>query len=234
MKKILLVVLIFVVSSCKHSVGNQLVSAIEKYQKGDEHFEHFAIDSLKFSLGNMQNYFYAQIDQNHQYIYERKVLLANSRDIHAYSLIASLSHEINYYDHENSFLLAYTSKLDSVPQVYNVDYHLSYQTDKFNFDGHKTAYLYATNLKPVYVNIDSLYARSKNPVSETYDSTADIQLLKTNDSLENQVSVLTTALELKIAGGTDELSILKQRLVISKIEETISSNKLKHAELYDK
>jgi hypothetical protein len=235
MKKVLLGLLssVFAFLSCKQPIGDKLKSTIEHEVKAGTNIEHMKIDSFRYSLGNLHEYYESEIDNIRNLIKEKKELLNTSREIHAYSLISILSHELILAKKKAEFLTNMLSRLPDDPKVYTIDYYLDYQTDKSNYQGHKQEFLYAKDFTHVYVDTDSLLDHSAGFKPDNYDSVADINILKLNDSLLVEAKRLDRELQLKIARGTNQMDILQREGIIAKLQLQESSNEIKYIYLYD-
>lgn len=237
MKK-LLFLLLPVSISCTRTTGDKLKGHIESRWKSHSNFEHFKIDSFRYELSDLREYYDFLINNEKELRNSEAEMLVSlksmnesspSTNISAYSQIVSIIHDISISNDKIKFInRLYDSKPDS-QQVYNVDYYIDYQTDKFNHKGHETDYLYAKDLKPVYINIDSLYSLNSKT---DFDSVAYVNALKLNDSLEASMKSLQREMELKIASGIPPLTELNYRYRISKINQAKAENQLKYPFLF--
>jgi|GEM_PF-4064687 hypothetical protein len=235
MKKIAIIIAaLFTLFSCKQkSLGDKLQNVIEDYETGSEHVEHLKIDSFRYSLTSLQNYYLQFSDIENQYANELDDIKKQGWSDNLFPLIASTSHDILIARSKQSFFLDLATKTASEPQVYEIDYYADYQTDKSNFQGHQTKFLYAKNLEFVKINVDSIYQLDPKAVSEKYDSIRDVQILIKNDSLENLSKKLNRELQLKIiAGEINQEGIFAYRKRILDIDGEVADSKVQYSFLY--
>lgn len=231
MKKIFWTLFI-ILPACNQKIGDKLQSMIEAHLKDGLNIEHLKIDSFRYSLGTLQEYYSMRSDQITDYIKEQKKILSDARDIHDYSLISELSHAIMRDISKNEFLLKLITNTPEEPKVYTINYFIDYQTDKSNYQGHQTDFLFAKDLSHVNISVDSLYNISASPIPVKYDSVSDMNVLKDNDSLSSLAHSLSNKLELKIAGGTSQLQVLEDEKRILEIKKMVIDNEAKYPYLY--
>ena len=235
--KLLLLLLTFAcvfLASCKEkSLTEKLKHIVEIKEKGDEKFEYFKIDSFRYSIGGLHGYYTAIVDIESDLIKNYIDILNNARHLRHNSLIVELSHSIEFATAKKRFLLnLVTDTAQNSTQVYDIDYFLDYQTERDNFKGHQTAHLYVSDLTPVRIDTDSLYKHSSAYKEYKYDTTAEINILNENDSLELQAKNLEREMDLRIAGGTNYGTILNYKQRIAIIRQKIANNRVAYYWLF--
>lgn len=235
MKKILLGFIVAIcITSCKEkSIGDKLQEKVESNEKANANFEHYNIDSFRYSLGTIQDYYISLVDQYDKDVAQQKEIRQDARVISYDSLIVITSHNILLSVSKRQFLNNLLFNADKSIKVYIIDYYEDYQTDKSNFKGHKTAFLYPDNLYEVHVDIDSLYKQWPESIKGNYDKYAEIKIMEGVEKKEIQKDNLKDELELKIASGTNIDVILNYRLRISTLDKDIAQTESDYWYLYD-
>ncbi len=235
MKKVFLtlfIINILLFLSCKHSQEDKFKSAIEDEMRADFKIEHIKIDSLHYSLGNLQDYYIEDIHIENQYIKDITEILETSRHNSFNDKIVRLSHDIDYSTKKVQYLTDLIMHLPSSKDIYTIDYYIDYQTDKSNYHGHETDYLYSKDLSHVSINTDSLFKNNPAYTTAKYDSIAEVQILRENDNLAALEKKLSRELELRIAGGTNQATILDYKIKINNAESKIAHNKVDYYWLF--
>jgi hypothetical protein len=233
-KAIIYLLLLSAIFSCKQkTMGDKLQETVESNEKKYGNFEHYTVDSFRYSLGTLQDYYISLCQEQRDYILDEQKIREEARQIPFDSLIVTTSHDILLASSKTEYLTDLAGNPDPNIKVYTIDYYVDYQTDKDNFKGHKTVFLYADNLYEVHIDIDSLYKLWSKAIAANYDKDGEIKVLVTNDNMEVSKENLQDELALKIAGGTNEDVILDYRLKIATMDAKIAKSKADYWYLYD-
>lgn len=227
MKSILLWASLCPILSCSSTSSKKdaILAKIESIEKGPaEKYSRFIIDSVRYSAGNLQGYYTEMINSDKYFINSNIEMLSTCRFLHDNKNIVELSNSIMEKYNRYYFLVDLLNKLPVDKEVYSIDYFLDYQSDVDNFKGHKTAYLYVTDLNEVFINTDSIYKHSASYKQHDYDSAAEVNALNDNDILERRAKELQKQLEFKIARGTNQETILNYKEQIINTEAKINNN----------
>jgi hypothetical protein len=235
MKRVLLISLLFIsfITSCNHSTTeSKIKQAIEKIaREEDNDIEYLKIDSIHYSLGNLSILFFNLAELKRNYLEEQRSSREDAKKYRLYSSLVELSHDMHNTEAKADLLGKLAENPDTSIKVYNVKYYINFKSPSYSNEGEEKAYLYASNLEPVKINLDSLFT-ANNIKPDIYDSTNEINALKRNDSLELQASKLERELELLQARGYNLGVILSAQLQIAKIRQQAAGERLKYYWLY--
>jgi hypothetical protein len=232
MKRLLLISMLFI-TACNHSTTeSKIKEAIEKIDREQyDDIEYLKIDSVHYSLGSLTLLYLKLAELKRNYLGEQRSRREDAKKYRFYSSLVKLSHDMHYTEAKADLLSKLSEHPDTSIKVYNVDYYINFKSPKYSNEGHEKAYLYASDLKPIKINLDSIYiANNVNP--EMYDSTEEINALRMNDSLELQANKLEREVELLRAGGSSLDVILNVELRILKIRKQAAGDRLKYYWLY--
>lgn len=232
MKRLLLIFLIFITACNNSRTESKIKEAIEKnVREQDNDIEYLKVDSIHYSLGSLTLLYLKLAELERNYLGEQRSSREDAIKYRFYSSIVELSHDMRYTEAKADLLSKLAENPDTSIKVYNVDYYINFKSSKYSNEGHEKAYLYAINLKPIRINLDSLYM-ANNVKPEMYDSTEEINALRMNDSLELKESRLVRELEMLRASGYDNLTLDAAEVRIANIRVQIAGHRLKYYWLY--
>ncbi|MEP6683919.1 MAG: hypothetical protein ABJA35_11695 [Parafilimonas sp.] len=247
MKKIYITIAICSLIACKHSTEDRIKSAVEKLERNEHsNLEYLKIDSINYSLGTLMKYYSNLAKMESSYIIEEKniradvfetldassvVKMLDESMLPSASLIVKTSHDILLAQERYDYLMSIAEYSDTSIKVYNVTYRLNYKTSDNSHESNEKAFLDANTLKPVRIDIDSIYKKA-NSKKLVYDTTKEKNALIQTYNFERQANNLETELRLQIASGVNYGVVLDYRVRIAKLREQAAYNKVKYYWLY--
>lgn len=232
--KILIGGLILILISCSNSdtPKYRLEAEIEKQMKFQKHYDHFKIDSLRYTLADARTILLEEIRLDQNNLKELKSILSEFRYISNYGGIASLSFKIGELTKKVNFFL---NNIDSIQyllamKIYQVNFHLDYQSENSNYNGQYQLFLDSATLKPAALNTDSIFYISHQ--KGDFDSIADVSTLKQIDSLNLLENKLQTELNNKMALGINQENILRYQIRIAEIRLAAERKKTLNPHLF--
>ncbi|GEO08287.1 hypothetical protein [Segetibacter aerophilus] len=230
---IIATVIISIIGCKAPTTEEKLKEAVENLKSQQyKDIEYIKVDSIRYSLGSLSGIHTYNADFLKEHLDRLRDLRESARLTHSNPLIVELSHRIMKTRRHYEFLLQEAGKPDTSTKVYNLDYNILIKSPSQSKERREKAFLYAINLQPVRINIDSLFFKATNYKDE-YDSSSELSVLKMNTELEVKRERLQYELRMDIARGMNRGVILQYELEIAKLRSQIAHNKMKYYWLYD-